>query len=110
MRFKQQIGRDGGLHLVGRDFRKARLRMLAGVGIGPAVEAAWLHADEIVGGKTVAEAVAFLDHRIEIAGVRLERERGWIARSRREGRLVLAVSVEALDRRLWLRLDPEVSG
>src|SRR5882757_1569358 len=110
MRFEQQIGRDGSLHLVGGVFCKARLRMLAGIGIGPAVEAALLHTDEIIGDETVAEAVAFLDDGVEIAGVRMERERGWIARSRREGRLALAVLVEALDRRFRLRLDPEVSG
>src|SRR5258707_11859112 len=110
MRFEQQIWRDRGLHLVGRVFCKARLRMLAGVGVGPAVEPALLDTDEIVGDELVAEAVTFLNDGVEVAGVRLERERGRIARSRREGRLVLAVPVEALDRRLWFRLDPKVSG
>src|SRR4051794_24736751 len=109
MRFEQQVGRDRSLHLFGRNFRKARLGMLAGVGVWPAVEAALLNADQVVGDEIVAEPVALLNDGVEVARVRMKRQSGRIPRSRREGRLVLAVLVEALDRRFRLRLDPEIS-
>src|SRR3954447_17920838 len=110
MRFEQEVGRDRSLHLFGGDFREPRLWMLAGVGVRPAVEAALLNADQIIGDEIIAETVAFLNERVEVPRVRMERQSGWIPRSRREGRLVPAVLVEALDRRFRLRFDPEVSG
>ena len=84
--------------------------MIADIGIGPAVEPALLHADQIVGRQVVAEPVALLHHGPKIAGLRVEGERGRVARAGRVGRLVRAVSVEALDRRLGLGLDAEIAG
>jgi hypothetical protein len=54
MRFKQKIGRDHGLDLAGCESGKPWLRMPADIGKGPAVEAALLDADQIIGRQFVA--------------------------------------------------------
>ena len=110
MRLEQHVGRDRRLHLVGPQLREARLRMLADVRIGPAVERALLHAGEIVRHQIVAEPVALLHHGVEIAGVGIEGERRRIAHAGRVGGLVAAVGIEALDRGLHLGLDADVAG
>src|SRR5262249_9478838 len=108
MRFEQQIGHHRGLHLVRPQVGKARLRVLAGVGVGPAIERVFLAGEEEIGYQPVAELIPLLDDRVEIAGGRLKGEGGRIARSRGERRLRRAVAIKALDRCLRLGLDPEI--
>ena len=109
MRLEQQVGRDRRLDLVGRELREAGLRVLADIGVGPAVEPALLHADQVIGRQIVAEPVALLHDRPQLAGLRMKGERGRVARAGGDGRLVRAVGVEALDRRLGLGLDAEIA-
>src|SRR5260370_1347702 len=109
MRLEQQIGRDRRFDLVRRELRESGLRVLTNIGVGPAVEPALLDADQIIGGQIVAEPVALLNHRPELAGLRVEGERGRVARAGGDGHLIGAVSVEALDRRFGLRLDAEIA-
>ena len=110
MRLEQQIGRDRRIDLLGRELREARLRVLADIGVGPAVEPALLHPDQIVGRQIVAEPVALLYKRPQLAGRRMKGERGRVPRAGGVGRLVRAVGIEALDRRLGLWLDAEIAG
>ena len=110
MRLEQEVGCDRRLDLVGGELRETGLRVLADIGVGPAVEAALLHADQIIGGEIVAEPVALLHDRPQLAGLRMKGERGRIARAGGDCRLVRAVGVEALDRRFRLRLDAEIAG
>ena len=52
-----------------------RLRMLADIGVRPAVEPALLHPDQIIGRQIVAEPVPLLHDRPQFAGLRMEGER-----------------------------------
>jgi len=83
--------------------------MLADLGVGPAVKPALLDADQIIGGQVVAEPVALLHHGPQFAGLGLKGERGRIARARGDRRLVRAVGIETLDRRLGLGFDAEIA-
>src|SRR5258708_4936393 len=110
MRLEQQVRRDRRVDLVWRQLREARLRMLADIGVGPAVEPALLDPDQIVGGQVIAEPVALLYEGPQLAGRRVKGERRRVARARRVGHLVRAVRVEALDRGLGFGLDAEIAG
>jgi hypothetical protein len=109
MRGEQEIGGDRRFDLVGREVGETGLRVLADIGVGPAVEPALLHADQIIGGQVVAEPVALLHQGPEISCVGVKGECRRVARARRDGRLIGAVGIEALDRRLGLGLDPEIA-
>src|SRR5262249_42956766 len=89
---------------------KARLRMLADVGIGPAIKTALTDTYQVVRWQMVAEAITLLHDGPKLAGLGMERERRWIARAGGERCLVGPISVEALDGRLGLRFDTDVPG
>src|SRR5260370_23255297 len=72
----QQIGRDRRFNLVRRELRESGLRVLADIGVGPAVEPALLHMDQIIGRQIVAEPVALL-HRSEERRVGKECRSRW---------------------------------
>lgn len=57
MCLEQEVGRDRCLHLVGREIGVAWLRMWPDIGVRPAVEAAFLHPDQVVRGQIVAEPI-----------------------------------------------------
>src|SRR5215510_10269539 len=60
MRLEQEVGRDRCLDLSGCEIGEARLRMWPDIGVRPAVEAAFLYPDQVVGGQIVAEPVTLL--------------------------------------------------
>src|SRR5439155_26914679 len=64
---------------------------------------------QILRGQVVAEPVALLHEGPQFGGLRVEGERRRVAYARGERRLVGAVGIEALDRRLGLGLDPEIA-
>jgi hypothetical protein len=68
-----------------------------------------LHPDQKVRGQIVAEPAAFLHHCPEIAGVGVKGECRRVARARDDGRLIAAIRIKALDRRLGLGLDPDIA-
>ena len=70
-----------------------RLRMLADIGVRPAVEPALLHPDQITGRQIVAEPVPLLYDRPQFAGPRMEGERSRVARAGRDGRLVGTIGI-----------------
>ena len=109
MRLKKDVRRDGGADLVGYHLREARVRVLADVRIGSAVESALLNTDEIVGHQAVTEAIAFLHDSVEFPGIGMNCEGRRIPHSRRKCHLVFAVLVKPLNRRLRFWFNPEVS-
>jgi hypothetical protein len=60
MRLKQEIRHERRLDLVWRELGEAGLRVLADIGIRPAVETVLLHPDQEVGRQIVPEPVALL--------------------------------------------------
>ena len=109
MRLKQQVGHDRGVDLVRREIGETGLRMFADISVRPAVEAALLHARQIVGRQIIAEPVALLHRGVELAGLRLECERRRVAHARGVSRLMRSVRIEPLDRRLRLGLDADIA-
>ena len=93
MCFEQNVGRDGGAYFFWCHLREARMRVLADVRIGPAVESALLNTDEIVGHQAVTEAIAFLHDSVEFPGIGMNCEGRRIPHSRRKCHLVFAVLV-----------------
>ena len=83
--------------------------MLADIGVGPAIVPALLDAEQKVGREIVAEAVAILRQCPEIAGVGVKGQCRRVARARDDRRLIAAVRIKALDRRLGLGLDPDIA-
>src|SRR5262245_36693325 len=102
MRLEQEAGHQARLDFLRVHLGEAELRMRPDIGVGPTVEPVFRYLGEKVGNEPVAEASSLLHDRVEIAGVRMERERSWVAQARRERRLVRSVGVEALDRCLDL--------
>src|SRR6266404_7342390 len=109
MGLEQQIGGNRRLDLVGCQARKAGLWVLADIGVGPPVKPTLLDAEHVIGRQIVSEAVALLPHCPQLAGLGMEAERRRVADAGGKRRLVRAVGVKALDRRLGLRLDPEIA-
>ena len=64
---------------------------------GPAVEAPFLDVRDVVGHEVVAERVALVDRRPELARLRVGRQADGVADARGEDPLVLAVGVERED-------------
>src|SRR5262249_14256918 len=69
MRLEQQIGGNRRLYLVGRELCEAGLRVLADIGVRPAVEPTLLDAEQIIRRQVVAETVALLPNRPQFAGL-----------------------------------------
>src|SRR5712671_3048962 len=110
MRLEQQIGCDCSLDLVGCEIGEARLRVLSDIGVRPAVKTTLLDAEHIIGWQIIAETVALLTDGPQLTGLGMEAERCSVSDAGRECRLVRAVGVEALDRRLGFGFDPEITG
>src|SRR5439155_6344089 len=110
MRLEQEVGRERRLDLVGREIGETWLRMWPVIGVRPAVEAAFLYPDQVVGGQLVAEPVTLLYDGPEFARLRVKGEGRRVAHPRRVGLLVPAVGIEALNRGLRLGLDAEIAG
>src|SRR5580704_14357058 len=96
MRLEQEVRGDRRFDFVRREAGKTGLRMLADIGVGPTVETALLYPDHVVIRQVVTEAIAFLQQRPEITGLRAEGERRRIAGAGGIGHLVRAVGIEAL--------------
>src|SRR5215467_2699204 len=109
MCLKQQVRSNCRLHLLRRPVGKARLRMLAYIGVWPSVESPFLNADQIVRWQQIAETISLLHQGIKIAGLWVECERCWIACARSKRRLTRSIGVEALDGCLRLGFDSQVS-
>src|SRR5690349_18280941 len=81
MRTQCIVGHDG----LGHEIRTLRLHALiymrAVIAVGPSVEAAALHAGEIVGDEIAAELVPLIDYGPQRIGLRLPREPIWIAQA-----------------------------
>src|SRR5262245_14738960 len=67
MSLEQQVWLHRCLDLVGPQLRKARLRMLADIGIGPSVKRTLLNARHEVRHESVAEPVALLHEGIKVS-------------------------------------------
>src|SRR5262245_14597383 len=89
---------------------EARLWIGADVSIRPAVKRALLHAREVIGRKIIAKSVALLNAGVEFSGGGMECERGRVAHPGGKRGLAGAVGLEALNRRLDLRFDPDIAG
>src|SRR5262249_41159830 len=109
MRLKQQIGQPRGLDLFWGLAGKSRLRVAAGVGIGPTIKSPGFRPDLEIGHELVAHAVALLDDGPKRAGFRIDGETTRIAHACDVRCLPAAVGLEALDGRLDLRLDADVA-
>ena len=88
----------------------AGIGMAADVGVGPAVEFVLTDTRQVVGHQAVAQTIAFVDHDIELAALRLEGDADRIPETAGEGCLGAAVGGEALHRGPWQRLLSDVAA
>src|SRR5205085_1064078 len=94
MRLEQDVGNDDLVLEVGPLALVARVFVRADVIPGPAVEAAFAHARDVVGRQIVAEPVALVGRAPQVAGGRMHREAGAVADASGENLLVLALGIE----------------
>ncbi len=81
MRAQRVVRRDAGGHLVRVLRAHAIIDVLPPVGVGPAVEAAFLNRCQVVRHQVFAQFVAFVDYRPQLTGFRLYRHCGGVAQA-----------------------------
>src|SRR5579872_7375861 len=110
MGLEQKVRGDRGVHFVRSKTGESGLRMLADIRVRPAVKTSLCDMGEIIRRQSIAEAIALLHQGVKFAGVRMEGERGGVTHARGKCRLLGAIGGEALNGRLWHRLDADIPG